>query len=80
MADERAMADEEVYLVDGEEIVITGKQHVQCDGGGALGHPIEYLTLVKGGETVCKYCDRRYLGKSHPASVEVRQKGQRFAA
>jgi len=75
------MADEEVYLVDGEEIVITDRPHVQCDGGGgALGHPIEYLTLAKGGQTVCKYCDRRYVHKSHPDCAEIRRKGQSFAA
>jgi len=75
------MADEEVYLVDGEEIVITDRLHVQCDGGGGpLGHPIEYLTLEKGGQTVCKYCDRRYVHTSHPDTAEIRKKGQRFAA
>ncbi len=75
------MADEEVYLVDGEEIVITDRMHVQCDGGGgALGHPVEYLTLKKGGQTVCKYCDRRYLHKSQPEVAEIRRTGQLFAA
>lgn len=75
------MAEAEAYLVDGEEIVITDRMNVQCDGGGgALGHPVEYLTLVKGGQTVCKYCDRRYVHKSHPDCAEIKRKGQRFAA
>lgn len=75
------MGDDEVYLVNGEEVVITGQMHVQCDGGnGPLGHPVEYLTLEKGGETVCKYCDRRYLHKSHPGCAEIRKQGQLFAA
>lgn len=75
------MADGEAYLIDGEEVVVTDRMNVQCDGGGGtLGHPVEYLTLVKGGQTVCKYCDRRYVHKSHPEAAEVRRKGRRFAA
>ena len=75
------MAEDEVFLVDGEEIVITERMQVQCDGGGGpLGHPIEYMTLVKGGQTVCKYCDRRYVHKSHPDCANIRQSGKSFAA
>lgn len=75
------MANEEIYLVDGEEIVITEQLHVQCDGGGGpLGHPIEYMTLTKGGQTVCKYCSRRYVHKSHPYCANIRQSGMSFAA
>lgn len=75
------MADIEAYMVGGEEIVITDKMHEQCDGGGGpLGHPVEYLTLEKGGQTVCKYCDRRYVHKSHADVAAIRQQGQRFAA
>lgn len=74
------MAEEEVYLLDGEEIVITDQMQVQCDGGGALGHPVEYLTLVKGGQTTCKYCDRRYVHISNPACAEIRKAGKSFAA
>jgi uncharacterized Zn-finger protein len=75
------MADDEVFLLDGEEIVITERMQVQCDGGGGpLGHPIEYMTLAKGGQTVCKYCDRRYVHKSHPASADIKQSGRSFAA
>lgn len=75
------MAEAEAYLVSGEEVVITDRMHVQCDGGnGPLGHPVEYLTLEKGGQTVCKYCDRRFVHKSHPDAAEIRRIGQRFAA
>jgi uncharacterized Zn-finger protein len=75
------MGDEEIYLVEGEEVVITGHMHVKCDGGnGPLGHPIEYLTLERGGQAVCKYCDRRYVHKSHADCTEIRATGQRFAA
>lgn len=37
---------------------------VGCDGGGgALGHPLVYLTLSGNGETECPYCSRRYVLK-----------------
>ncbi len=75
------MGDEEFYLVDGEEVVLTDRMYVQCDGGaGVLGHPLEYLTLEKGGQTICKYCDRRYVLKSLPEADAIRKAGQRFAA
>jgi uncharacterized Zn-finger protein len=36
---------------------------VACDGGGgALGHPRVYLTLVEG-KVECGYCDRMYVLK-----------------
>lgn len=70
----------EVYLVDGEEIVITAECKPICDGGGPLGHPREFLTLAEGGETVCKYCDRRYVHVANPAVADIRTKGKRFAA
>ena len=36
---------------------------VSCDGGGgALGHPKVYLTLVDG-KVECPYCDRRFMLK-----------------
>lgn len=37
--------------------------NVSCDGGGgALGHPKVYLTLVDG-EVKCPYCDRSFVLK-----------------
>ena len=55
--------------VDGREVVITDQLYVRCDGGeGSLGHPVEYMTLEKGGETMCKYCGRRYVHTSAPAA------------
>ena len=37
---------------------------VGCDGGGgALGHPLVYLTLSNEGRTECPYCSRRYVLK-----------------
>jgi uncharacterized Zn-finger protein len=75
------MADEEFFLVDDREVVVTPHMHVACDGGnGPLGHPIEYMTLERGGETVCKYCGRRYVHASHPTAATIRATGQRYAA
>lgn len=47
-------ADDETFLVT--------TSAVGCDGGGgALGHPLIYLSLEPGGEVTCPYCSRRYL-------------------
>jgi uncharacterized Zn-finger protein len=55
--------------VGGREVVITDLLYVRCDGGeGPLGHPVEYMTLEKGGEARCKYCDRRFVHTSAPAA------------
>jgi uncharacterized Zn-finger protein len=55
--------------VSGREVVITDKLYVRCDGGeGSLGHPVVYMTLEKGGETTCKYCNRRYVHTSASAA------------
>ncbi len=71
---------EEHYILDGEEVVITDRLEVSCDGGGGvLGHPVEYITLEKGGEAVCKYCDRHFYHVAHPRVAEIRQKGEPFA-
>jgi len=42
------------------EVIEVDTTTVACDGGGALGHPRVFLSLVKGGETECPYCDRIY--------------------
>ncbi|GBD44331.1 hypothetical protein HRbin40_01816 [bacterium HR40] len=71
---------DEHFLLDGEEFVITPALRVRCDGGGGpLGHPVEYITLEKGGQAVCKYCDRRFLHSSHPEVARVRAEGRPFA-
>ena len=46
-------ANSETFTVDSEQIACDG-------GGGALGHPRVYLTLVKG-EIECPYCSRHYV-------------------
>jgi uncharacterized Zn-finger protein len=74
------MAEEEFFLVDDREVVLTSRRHVSCDGGGGpLGHPVEYMTLGDRGEVVCKYCGRRYLAADHPEAASVRREGTPYA-
>ena len=49
-----------VIEVDGHTAVCDG-------GGGALGHPIEYIQLdtISEEPAVCKYCGLRYKSKGH---------------
>jgi uncharacterized Zn-finger protein len=75
------MADEEFFLVDEREFVVTPHMYAVCDGGnGPLGHPVEYLTLEKGGQTVCKYCGRRYVHTSNSEADAIRKAGQRIGS
>jgi len=74
------MAADEFFLVDDREVVLTSRHDVACDGGGgALGHPVEYMTLGTRGEVVCKYCGRRYLAADHPRAAQVRREGTPYA-
>jgi uncharacterized Zn-finger protein len=44
------------------ETIEVNTDRVGCDGGGgALGHPLVYLSLVKEGFVDCPYCGRRYV-------------------
>ena len=46
------------------EIIEVETIYVFCDGGGgALGHPKVYLTLVDG-EVECPYCDNKFVLKA----------------
>ena len=50
------------------EIIETADTTVACDGGGgALGHPRVYLTLV-GGKVMCPYCSRLFVLKGSQAA------------
>lgn len=72
------MDDEEFFLVNDREVVVTPHMHVRCDGGnGPLGHPLEYMTLEKSGEVVCGYCGRRYVHADHPDAAAIRAGGER---
>lgn len=55
-------------LINESDIVQVDGDYVLCDGGGgALGHPIEYIKLNVSDEgagfQVCKYCGTRYMRK-----------------
>jgi uncharacterized Zn-finger protein len=75
------MASEEFLLVDDREVVITDAMYVRCDGGnGPLGHPVEFMTLERDGEVVCKYCGRRYVQAGHPDAEKLRAQARPDAA
>lgn len=75
------MAHEERFSVDGREVVLTSAVQVRCDGGnGALGHPVEFMTLERDGEVTCKYCGRRYVHAGSGKAAAVRREGQAYAA
>jgi uncharacterized Zn-finger protein len=39
---------------------------VGCDGGGgALGHPLVYLSMGPSGRVDCPYCGRRFIQDAH---------------
>lgn len=44
------------------ETIEVDKDRIGCDGGGgALGHPLVYLTMDNSGKVDCPYCGRRYI-------------------
>ncbi|MEC7189535.1 MAG: zinc-finger domain-containing protein [Pseudomonadota bacterium] len=53
-------------LVDTIEVP-QGTSRISCDGGGALGHPVIWLTLIvqasEGTLAVCPYCSRQFVSK-----------------
>jgi uncharacterized Zn-finger protein len=49
------------------EIIESEDTTVACDGGGALGHPRVYLTLVEG-RVMCPYCSRLFVLKGAKAA------------
>jgi len=48
-------------------VIEVEKDMAICDGGGgALGHPVEYISLARPGSVgVCKYCALRFQQKAH---------------
>lgn len=80
MAGHREPGQQSFFLVDDREVVLTTAHDVACDGGGgALGHPIEYMTLGKVGVVVCKYCGRRYVHVDHAEAAAIRANGTPYA-
>ncbi|MFQ5775734.1 MAG: zinc-finger domain-containing protein [Kiloniellaceae bacterium] len=51
------------------EIVEVDSDIVDCDGGGALGHPRVWLNLDGKGAIDCPYCDRRFVLKKGTAAT-----------
>ena len=49
---------------DPPETVEVETQTVECDGGGALGHPRVWLKMEGKGAIDCPYCDRRFVLKA----------------
>lgn len=44
------------------ETIKVKSDRVGCDGGGgALGHPLVYLSLTREGAIDCPYCGRHYV-------------------
>lgn len=51
------------------ETIQTENDPVGCDGGGgALGHPMVYLTMGKEGAVDCPYCSRHFTLKPGAAA------------
>jgi uncharacterized Zn-finger protein len=50
-------------VLDAPETVEVDNETVQCDGGGALGHPRVWLNMEGKGQIDCPYCDRRFVLK-----------------
>jgi len=48
------------------EVIPVEETIVACDGGGILGHPRVFLTLVDG-VVVCPYCSRTFVLKGSEA-------------
>lgn len=48
------MASREIVQVD------DGTETVDCGGGGALGHPLVYLSFDDADVVDCYYCSRRF--------------------
>ena len=45
-----------------DRVVLVDNHRVSCDGGGgALGHPLVWMEIGSDGESVYKYCDKRFV-------------------
>ena len=52
-------------LIEQHPIVYVEGESAICDGGGALGHPLEYISLQRPHVVErCKYCGLRFASKS----------------
>ncbi|MEM1314589.1 MAG: zinc-finger domain-containing protein [Pseudomonadota bacterium] len=55
--------------IDAPETERVDRARISCDGGGgALGHPLVWLTVDPvSGLVECPYCDKRFILKDGPA-------------
>ncbi len=54
---------------DAPETIEVDTEVVECDGGGALGHPRVWLNMAGQGEIDCPYCDCRFVLKQGAAKA-----------
>ena len=54
---------------DAPEVIEVETEVVDCDGGGALGHPRVWLNMAGAGAIDCPYCDRRFVLKQGGAKA-----------
>mmetsp|Transcript_5161 Transcript_5161/g.7479 ORF Transcript_5161/g.7479 Transcript_5161/m.7479 type:complete len:132 (-) Transcript_5161:378-773(-) len=54
-------------LIEKHPVIEVEGEIVVCDGGGgALGHPLEYISLERPGQiAVCIYCGLKFKSKAH---------------
>ncbi len=50
------------------EVIEVETEVVDCDGGGALGHPRVWLNMAGRGAIDCPYCDRQFVLKQGAAA------------
>ena len=51
------------------EIIEVDTDKIGCDGGGgALGHPLVYLTMTASGQVECPYCSRLFVKRGQQAT------------
>ncbi len=51
------------------EVIEVDTEVVDCDGGGALGHPRVWHNMAGQGEIDCPYCDCRFVLKQGAAKA-----------
>ncbi|MEM7745789.1 MAG: zinc-finger domain-containing protein [Pseudomonadota bacterium] len=48
--------------INAPETEVVDQRRISCDGGGgALGHPLVWLSIGPDGTVECPYCDKRFI-------------------
>ncbi len=48
--------------INAPETAVVHQRRISCDGGGgALGHPLVWLSIGPDGTVECPYCDKRFI-------------------